>query len=97
MFCKPSAHLLIRPDPLERMSVQLVVLRPRGCSMGDELLPIPPRPSPQVVVAERVVEDLGLVEPGCVGWCEPRTPPPATGSQVLLSCFSRNGIKRPLE
>src|SRR5271157_5025566 len=38
MFCKPSAYPLIRPGPLERMSVQLVVLRPRGCNMGDELL-----------------------------------------------------------
>ena len=52
--------------------------------MGDELLPIPPRPSLQVVVAEGVVEDLGLVEPGRMGWCEPGTPPPATGPQILL-------------
>ena len=52
--------------------------------MGDELLPIPPRPSPQVMVAEGVVEDLGLVEPGRMGRCEPGTPPPATGPQILL-------------
>ena len=52
--------------------------------MGDELLPIPPRSSPQVVVAEGVVEDLGLVEPGRMGWCEPGMPPPATGPQIFL-------------
>src|SRR5208337_1548881 len=84
MFCKPSAHLLIRPGPLERMSVQLVVLQPRGGNMGDELLLIPPRPSPQVVVTEGIIEDLGLVEPGRMDRCEPGTPPPATGPQILL-------------
>lgn len=52
--------------------------------MGDELLPIPPRSSPQVVVAEGVVEDLGLVEPGRMGWCQPGMPPPATGPQIFL-------------
>src|SRR5271157_2426589 len=55
IFCKPSAHPLIRPGPLERMSVQLIVLRPRGGNMGDELLLIPPRPSPQVVVTKALL------------------------------------------
>src|SRR6188472_113198 len=84
MFAEPSAHLLIRPRPFDRMGIALVVLRPRGGNMGDELLPIPPRSSPQIVVAEGVVEDLGLVEPGRMGRCEPGTPPPATGPQILL-------------
>jgi len=52
--------------------------------MGDELLLIPPRPSPQVVVTEGIIEDLGLVEPGRMDRCEPGTPPPATGPQILL-------------
>jgi len=52
--------------------------------MGDELLLIPPRPSPQVVVPEGIVEDLGLVEPGRMDQCKPATPPPATGPQILL-------------
>ena len=53
--------------------------------MGDELLPTRPRPAPQVVVAEGVVEDLGLVEPGRMGRCEPGTPPTMTGPEVV-SC-----------
>ena len=52
--------------------------------MSDELLSTPPRPAPQVVVAEGIVEDLGLIEPGRMGRSEPGTPPPATGSDVLL-------------
>src|SRR5208283_1675178 len=84
IFCKPSAHLLIRPSPFNRMGIVLVVLRPRGGNMGDELLAIPPRPSLQRVVAEVVVKDLGLVEPGRMGRCEPGPPPPATGLQILL-------------
>src|SRR5438128_1349025 len=82
MFFEPSAHLLIRSRPFKGMSVALVVLRPRGGNMGDELLPTRPRSSSQVVVAEGVVEDLGLVEPGRMSRCEPGTPPPATGSEV---------------
>src|SRR5271166_293595 len=83
MFCKPPAHGLIRPSPLKGMSVTVVVLRPRGGNVGDELLPACPRPSPQVVVPEGVVEDLGLIQPGRMGRCEPVTPPPATGLEVL--------------
>ena len=52
--------------------------------MGDEFLAIRPRPSPQIVVTEGVVKDLGLVEPRCMGRCEPGTPPPATRPQILL-------------
>src|SRR5271165_2662506 len=82
-FGKPSAHLLIRPRPFKGMSVAFVGLRPRGGNMSDELLPTRPRPAPQVVVAEGVVEDLGLVEPGRMGRCESGTPPPVTGPEVL--------------
>ena len=46
--------------------------------------------NPQVVIAEGVVEDLGLVEPGRMGRCEPGTPPPATGPQVLLRDAAQN-------
>ena len=53
--------------------------------MGDELFPTCPRSAPKIVVAECVVEDLRLVEPGRMGRCEPRTPPPAAGSEVV-SC-----------
>ena len=35
------------------------------------------------MVAEGVVEDLGLVEPGRMGRCESGTPPPVTGPEVL--------------
>src|ERR1035441_3648139 len=83
MFCKPPAHGLIRPSPFKRMRVAVVVLRPRDGNMGDELFPTSPRPSPQVAVPEGVVEDLGLVQPGRMGRCEPVTPPPATGLEVL--------------
>jgi hypothetical protein len=85
MFRKPSAHLLIRPRPLKGMSVLFVVLRPRVGDMGDELLPTRPRPASQVVVAEGIVQDLCLVEPGGMGRGEPRTPPPPTRPEVV-SC-----------
>ena len=50
--------------------------------MGDEFLAACPRTPPQVAVTERVVEQLGLIQPGGMGRCEPGTPPPATGSAV---------------
>src|SRR5664280_2044959 len=83
VFCKPTAHLLIGPDPLEGVSVALVVFRPRGGDMGDELVTARPRTPPQVVVTEGVVEQLGLIQPGGMGGCEPGTPPPATGPEVV--------------
>src|SRR5512133_4014939 len=52
--------------------------------MGGELLPTRPRPTPQVMVAEGVIEQLGLVEPRGVGGREPGTPPTPTGPEVIL-------------
>ena len=43
------------------MGIAFVVLRPRGGDMSDKLLPIPPRPSLQVVVAEGVIEGRNSV------------------------------------
>src|SRR4029453_5702968 len=83
MSLEPAPHLLIGPCPLERVGVPLVVLRPGGREVLDELLPVPPRSSLQVAIAEGMDQQLGLVEPrgprrGQAG------PPPAVASVEII-------------
>ena len=61
MLCEPLTHFLIRPRPLERMSVAMIVFRPRGQDVSLELLLAFPRAAFQIIVFERMDEDLGLV------------------------------------
>src|SRR6476646_10875783 len=78
MFCEPLTHLLIRPSPLKRMGVAVVVLGPGSQRMGLELLLALPGCPFQVIVLERMDEDFGLVQPRGVGGRIPRLPPTAT-------------------
>ena len=66
MFGVPVPHLLIGPRPLERVCVETVVLRRRRQHVVDERLAYPPRPAPQIARRERPVQQLGLIQPGCM-------------------------------
>src|SRR6476646_3919715 len=82
MFCEPLTHLLIRPSPLKRMGVAVVVLGPGSQRMGLELLLALPGCPFQVIVLERMDEDFGLVQPRGVGGRIPRLPPTATVGKI---------------
>ena len=61
MFSEPAMHLLIRPCPFKRMSVAMIVFRPRSQHVGLDFLLASPGRTLQVVVFERMNEDLRLV------------------------------------
>src|SRR5439155_7767160 len=82
MFCEPRTHLLIRPSPLKRMGVAVVVLGPGSQHMGLELLLALPGCPFQVIVLERMDEDFRLVQPRGVGWRIPRPPPATTFGEI---------------
>ena len=63
MFGEPLLHLRDRPLPFKRMSVAAIVFRPSHRDVVDELVPVVPRPSVQVMAAERLQQHLRFVEP----------------------------------
>ena len=89
MFGEPLTHLVIRPGPLKRVGIAMVVLRPGSQHMGLELLLALPGCPFQVIVLERVDEDFRLVQPRGVGGRMPRSPPALTPSEILsrAACY----------
>src|SRR5687768_3187809 len=83
MFRKPGTHPLIGPGPFKGMGVPMVVFRPRGQDMRPELVLTLPGRSFQVVVLERVDEDLRRVQPGSIGRRIPGSPPALAPSEIL--------------
>ena len=75
MFIKPPTHFLIGPGPFEGMGIEAIVLGPRRFDVVDQRLATRPRAAFQVAVAERVIEQLGLIEPRGVNRGEARPPP----------------------
>ena len=75
MFSKPSTHVVIRPGPIERMGIELVIFRPSGLNMIDQRLTAIAGVALQVMVTERIIEQFGLIEPGGMDRCEARSPP----------------------
>ncbi len=51
--------------------------------MGDTLLPLMPCPTLQIMITERMVQQLCLVQPGGLRGCEAGPPPPGERSAVL--------------
>lgn len=66
MSDEPIAHLLIRPSPLKRMGIALVVLRGSSINMCDQCLPTDPGCAPQIALTEGVIEQFTLIEPRCM-------------------------------
>src|SRR5262245_24995409 len=83
MLSEPFSHPGVGPRPLERVGVVLVVLRPGGRHVRDELLPAAPRHAPQVAIAERLVPQLGLVEPRGMHGREAGPPPRTVFPEVV--------------
>ena len=79
----PHPHILIRPRPLERVGVQPVVLRPGMSHMLDELRPAAPRSPFEVAAAERIEQQLRLIQPRGMDRGEPTPPPAAAPGQVV--------------
>src|SRR3954471_16138758 len=89
VFSEPGTHLLIRPGPFKGMGVPMVVFRPRSQDMRLELLlTLPGRPF-QVIVLERMDENLRLVQPRRIGGRIPGSPPAPTPSEILpgVACY----------
>jgi hypothetical protein len=61
MLSEPLPHPLVGPRPLERMGVAMIVFRPGGQDVGLELLLALPRGAFQIIMFERMYEDLCLV------------------------------------
>ena len=61
MFTEPLPHPLVGPRPLEWMSVAMIIFRPRGQDVRLELLLAFPGGAFQIIVFERMDEDLSLV------------------------------------
>src|ERR1700682_2665001 len=79
MLGEPLPHLVIRPGPLEWMGIEVVILRPRGYHMLNQLLPTAPGVPLQVAMAERSDHQSRLVQPRGVARREAGPPPaPAT-------------------
>src|SRR5438105_264124 len=92
VFGKPGSHLLVGPGPFKGMGVAVVVFGPRGRDVGLELLPALPRRPCQVVVLERVDEDLRLVQPRGVGGGISGPPPaPAPGEITARAARDMTG------
>src|SRR4051794_31936489 len=73
---------MVRPHPLKRVGIAMVVFRPGSPHMGSELLLGLPRGTLQVIVLERVDENFRLVQPRRIGRRIPRLPPPVTLGKV---------------
>jgi len=80
MFGEPLPHHGRGPEPVKGVGVALVILRPGGRHMVDELRPAPPRAALEVVVAERFDQRLRNVRAGRNGNFE----------AVRFSCFARS-------
>src|SRR5512135_1414648 len=91
---EPLSHLLVRPCPFDGMGVAAVVFGPGGQYMALELLLAPPGRPLQVIVLERVDQDLPLVQPGGgIGGRIARSPPAAALGEVPLRtarCMARS-------
>jgi hypothetical protein len=61
MFSEPATHLLVGPCPFNRVGVPMVVFRPRSRNMRLEFLLTLPGRTLQVIVLERMNQDLCLV------------------------------------
>src|SRR6185312_1030587 len=79
----PLPHFLIRPSPLERMGVSLIVLRPGQHHVIDVSDAALPRPALQVPAVEGVIQQLSLVQPGGARWRQSGSPPTATSSEIV--------------
>jgi len=82
MFSKPATHLLVGPGPFEGMGIELVVFWPSRFDMVDQCLATWPGATFQVMVAESVIEQFGLIEPGGMDRRE-AWPPPGVVFDVL--------------
>src|SRR3954447_13029029 len=83
MFSEPGTHLLIGPGPFKGMGVPMVVFRPRRQDMRLKLLLTRPGRPFQVIVLERMDEDLRLVQPRRIGGRIPGPPPAPTLREIL--------------
>ena len=83
MLSVPSSHLLIRPSPLERVGVPLVVLLPGRHHVIDVFRAAFPGSALQVPAVKRVIEQFSLVEPGGTSGRQPGSPPSPTGTKIL--------------
>jgi hypothetical protein len=63
MFGIPLSHPLVRPSPLEWVSIQSIVLVGCGHHMVNELPAIFPRAASKVVETEIADQQLRLIEP----------------------------------
>src|SRR5580700_11061952 len=75
MFGKPLTHHVVCPVPLKRVSIEAVILRPRGSDVIQELFPATPRGAFQVSMAEGADEQFRLVQPRGVDRCKAGPPP----------------------
>src|SRR5262245_50771176 len=83
MFREPGTHPLIGPGPFKRMGVPMVIFWPRSQDVRLELVLTLPGLSFQVVVLERMDEDLRLVQPGSIGGRIPGSPPALIAREIL--------------
>lgn len=67
MSSEPFIHLRACPGPHEGMCKEAIVLGPTPSEMFDEMLATAPVPAFQVPLAEGAKQQLGLVQPGCMG------------------------------
>src|SRR5512147_190990 len=74
----------VRSPRWDGMGVAAVVFGPGGQHMTPELLLAPPGRPLQVIVLERVDQDLPLVQPGGVGGRIARSPPAVALGEVPL-------------
>ena len=63
MFVEPLAHFLIGPGPFDGLRVAAIVLWPRSQHMLDKRLSAGPGLTLEIVVAEIVDQNLGLIQP----------------------------------
>src|SRR5512147_685889 len=95
MPIEPLSHLLVRPGPFDGMGVAAVVFGPGGQHMAPELLLAPPGRPLQVIVLERVDQDLPLVQPGGIGGRIAWPPPAVALGEVPLRtarCMARSPV-----
>src|SRR5271165_3219347 len=89
MLGKPLLHLRDRPLPFKRMGVEAIVFRPSHRSVVHELLLALPRPSVQIMTAERLQQHLRFVEPRGMRRRLPGVPPVPELLQIVLRRSSR--------
>jgi hypothetical protein len=74
VFGEPLTRHVIGPVPLKGMSIEAVILWPRGVDVLQELFSAPPRGAFQVTMAEGPDEQFRLVQPRGIGRRKARTP-----------------------